>query len=570
MKVKITTIIFLSISLFACNNEKRISVEDAEFDKYFFNIENIPVVEGKVLNLTPDEVKDIKISYAIVTPFEPRLSQIQKNGSLNSDGTFELEIDYAFPYQQIWLTIGDLFYAGIYANSDLFIELNADSLRKQRAYMNGPGVSYSGSDGELNTIMNNKVLYKPEVWRKINREIGDLMRNSNVKYDEFKIQYDSLYDILYKIDNEYIQENPSEYAWLLENDRLSGYYSQLCQRHWMLRLEMHETLLEEIKNHKAYLVSNNGSEFYNNLFYYLDMQSRKLNRVEYKDLKDYSKLSKDERESLNEYLCINEQRKAKLPYDTTKLKELKRRVFPSIQDTIITALTSRTNSFIDSVFSASKADFLKIKFSSKDPIEQKLMNEAVLASVHTKWCTNIIQERYDKNLQKIASIEKTLNDSKPIISDIKIGKPIAETPFGAKLYKVDTMDYKALLANLKYASKDKAIVIDFWATWCGPCLREMPHSKKLHSEAKELPVEFIYLCTSSGSDMEKWKTKIAEYELGGTHIFVEQKIENELMNLFSASGFPSYVFIDKNGEYRPGAISRMSQLDINKLTELIN
>ena len=97
----------------------------------------------------------------------------------------------------------------------------------------------------------------------------------------------------------------------------------------------------------------------------------------------------------------------------------------------------------------------------------------------------------------------------------------------------------------------------------------MPYSKQLHDDTKDLPVEFVYLCTSSNSSIEKWKTKIAELGIGGIHIFVEQNIENELMNLFSVSGFPSYVLIDSKGEYKPGAISRMSHLDKDKLSELV-
>ena len=61
MTIKITTLLLSSILLISCNYEKEISVEDAKFDKYFFNEGNIPVVNGKVLNLNPDEIDDIKV-----------------------------------------------------------------------------------------------------------------------------------------------------------------------------------------------------------------------------------------------------------------------------------------------------------------------------------------------------------------------------------------------------------------------------------------------------------------------------------------------------------------------------
>lgn len=78
------------------------------------------------------------------------------------------------------------------------------------------------------------------------------------------------------------------------------------------------------------------------------------------------------------------------------------------------------------------------------------------------------------------------------------------------------------------------------------------------------------MCTSSGSNLKTWKNKIAELKVSGTHLFVEASIEAELMELFSFSGFPSYAFINKKGEYKPGKIKRMQYLNQKQLKAMIN
>lgn len=199
MKTKTTILFLIAIFMIACNSENKISIEDEKFDKYFFNEKNIPVVNGKVLNLTDEEIENIKLEYSLVTPFAQDQFQVKKHGNLNTDGTFELEIDYAFPYQQIWLHVGKSFYAGIYANSDLYIELDADSLRDKRVYMNGAGVKYLGTDGELNTFLNNHILYKRKEQLSIRENLSKLSRDRNLDYESFLSKYDSLYVMLHKI-----------------------------------------------------------------------------------------------------------------------------------------------------------------------------------------------------------------------------------------------------------------------------------------------------------------------------------------------------------------------------------
>ena len=497
---------------------KRISIEDKGFNSYFLNKDNMPHVKGKIINLTPTEISKTKIEYIIVTPFKQL--QVQKNCLLNTDGSFEFELEYAFPYQQIWITVDSLFYTGVYANSDLFVELDAAVLKKQKEVeFNGPGVKFLGHDGALNVYTNNHILFKRKEQLEIGNAIQGILPTARTDYNSFIKKYDSIYSVLYKLDDEYIRKNPSEFSWLLINERQSNYLADLCYVHW--GKQMPPELFEMVKNHKAYATSNEGMLFYNYLVAYLKtITANKLaaNKVSYNPVEG------------------------------------------AIQ----------TIGMFDSLFSQSKSDFFKIKFSSGDPKDQKLIMETVLPYIKTEWCKTAIKKEYSKTLKKLAEINKILDESKSVVSGYQLGQPIAELSFGAQLYRVDSTNVDTLISMIKHSFKNKALLIDFWATWCSPCIAEFPYSKKLNDDTKDLPVEFIYLCTSDGSDLEKWKSKIAEYKLSGTHIFIEKSIESRLMSLFSVSGYPSYLFINSKGEYKPNLNIRPSQLNKDKLAELVS
>ena len=160
--------------------------------------------------------------------------------------------------------------------------------------------------------------------------------------------------------------------------------------------------------------------------------------------------------------------------------------------------------------------------------------------------------------------------SKSVSSDNNYGQLIMEMPFGAKLYKNHYINAQELLDNIKSLCKGKAIFFDFWATWCSPCIEAMPNTKRLYFETKNLPVEFIYICSDLKTSIDDWITKISILKQPGIHIFAGDEIIRDMWKLFPiGGGFPSYIFIDTNGQFKPDAIPLNSGTTTGRLSFLI-
>lgn len=106
----------------------------------------------------------------------------------------------------------------------------------------------------------------------------------------------------------------------------------------------------------------------------------------------------------------------------------------------------------------------------------------------------------------------------------------------------------SLLHDLVAPYLGKVIYIDFWGSWCEPCLRELAFVKNIKQNPEFEEVIFIYF--ASRSPENDWKTVIQEFKLSGrnmVHYRLPDSQQKLLETRLSVAAFPSYVLIDKKG-----------------------
>jgi thiol-disulfide isomerase/thioredoxin len=117
----------------------------------------------------------------------------------------------------------------------------------------------------------------------------------------------------------------------------------------------------------------------------------------------------------------------------------------------------------------------------------------------------------------------------------------------AILKKAANSSANQILDSIFFANKGRIIYLDCWATWCGPCITEMPNSKDLMKQLKEYEkdVAFVFLCLNS--EEKAWKAALDKFDIGGQHYFLSEEQSNSIIEILEIQGVPHYLLIDKNG-----------------------
>ena len=104
---------------------------------------------------------------------------------------------------------------------------------------------------------------------------------------------------------------------------------------------------------------------------------------------------------------------------------------------------------------------------------------------------------------------------------------------------------------LSNASKDTTYVINFWATWCAPCVKELPHFEKLNKENKDEPVQITLVSLDFKSNVEKGvKPLVSRMGLANDVVVLADGKASEWIDLVDStwSGAIPATLVIKNGK----------------------
>ena len=113
-----------------------------------------------------------------------------------------------------------------------------------------------------------------------------------------------------------------------------------------------------------------------------------------------------------------------------------------------------------------------------------------------------------------------------------------------KLEKINFINTNNEVINLN-SFKNSLIIINFWATWCAPCIEEMPSLNRLQKNTAFNNLKILPINVGRDS-IEKSKNFYKKLKIDNLEIYLDKDIE--LANKFLLRGLPTTVFINKKGE----------------------
>ncbi len=92
--------------------------------------------------------------------------------------------------------------------------------------------------------------------------------------------------------------------------------------------------------------------------------------------------------------------------------------------------------------------------------------------------------------------------------------------------------------------RGKVVLLDFWASWCGPCIGDLPHLRQIKERTAGQPVVFLNL--SLDTDEAAWRKAIEKHGIEGVHVRAHGFYSDPAKS-YNINGIPSYFLVDSRG-----------------------
>ena len=171
---------------------------------------------------------------------------------------------------------------------------------------------------------------------------------------------------------------------------------------------------------------------------------------------------------------------------------------------------------------------------------------------------------YDQYLNAMEKFGKYLVTPSLKMRAEAVGTKLYDTKAGGQAADFTYPDVDGKMVSLS-DFKGKVVLVDVWATWCGPCRQQIPYLKKLEEEMHGTDVVFGGVSVDESKDKQKWLDFIKTEGLKGVQLLAGgwSKITKD----YKITGIPRFMVFDKKGNIVSVDAPRPSSPELKKMLE---
>jgi len=168
---------------------------------------------------------------------------------------------------------------------------------------------------------------------------------------------------------------------------------------------------------------------------------------------------------------------------------------------------------------------------------------AAVGKVHALYLALNTQQR-QLVMDLVKELETKYADNEEVRSVLRrLGRsPDVGQPFAAELTKLD-----GTKVTLPGDLKGKVVVVDFWATWCDPCVAEIPHMRELYGKYKDKNVEFVGISLDRAGQKEELKEFVEQRKMSWIHTYSGMFWNDPTVQKYGVESIPSIWVVGKDG-----------------------
>ena len=154
---------------------------------------------------------------------------------------------------------------------------------------------------------------------------------------------------------------------------------------------------------------------------------------------------------------------------------------------------------------------------------------------------------YDEAQKAVLRYVQTYSDNYPDYANFiaDLNEQIRRVQPGQNAFKFTFPDVNGKPVSMS-DFKGKIVYLDFWASWCSPCLEEFPDMKKVYAQIDTSKTVFISI--GLDQDKEVWESSLNRFDLPWINIYGGKEFQNELFKKYRGGGIPLTVLIGKDGK----------------------